>query len=57
MVFTQLTAEETGLVKTPSIALDFFRVIDGLFTGSTFCTATQVRHLEDFLTKVKSNKI
>lgn len=47
-------AEEAGLVETPSVALDFFRVVDCLFAGSAFCSSTPVRHLEDFLTKVKS---
>lgn len=57
MVFTQLTAVETGLMETSSIALDFFCVVDCLFTGSAFCSSTPVRHLEDSLTKVKSNRI
>lgn len=56
MMFTQLTAEETGLVETPPIALDLFCVIDCLFTGSAFRSSTPVRHLEDSLTKVKSNR-
>lgn len=47
-------AVETGLVETPSIALDLFCVIDCLFAGSAFCSSTPVRHLEDSLTKVKS---
>ena len=57
MVFTQLTAVEAGLVETPSIALDFFRVVDRLFAGTTFRSSAPVRHLEDLLTKVKSNRI
>lgn len=47
MVFTQLTAVETGLVETPSIALDFFCVVDCLVAGSAFRSSTPVWHLED----------
>lgn len=43
----QLTAEETGLVEAPPIALDLFRVVNGLFAGSTFCTSAPVWHGED----------
>ena len=56
MVFTQLTAVETGLVETPSIALDFFRMVDGLSAGSAFRSSAPVWHLEDSLVKVKSNR-
>lgn len=57
MLFTQLTAVETRLVEAPSIALDFFRVVDGLLTRSAFRSSAPVWHLEDSLTEVKSNRI
>lgn len=56
MAFTQLTAVETGLVETPSVALDFFRMVDGLSAGSAVRSSTPVWHLEDSLVKVKSNR-
>lgn len=43
----QLTAEETGLVEAPPIALDLFRMVNRLFAGSTFCTSAPVWHGED----------
>ena len=56
-IHIQLTAVETGLVETPPIALDFFRVVDRLFAGSAFSSSTPVWHLEDSLIKVKSSRI